>query len=110
MAVPRPGRKVGVPVIRDPFFTLRERSRVHTRFVLMISANGILQYSFWETREEARQRMEQEYRSFCEIQGVEPRDEHWITDCSAYADVETRLGVQARLSAELAEIPEVPDG
>lgn len=76
-----------------------------SNYILIISVNGILNYSFWETETQARMRMKQEYDSFREIQGIEPQDESWIDDRSAYVNVENQFGVSARLSIEIAEIP-----
>ena len=75
------------------------------KFILILSANGILNYSFFPDLSSAQQRLGQEYQSFCEIQSVEPQDEHWIDDRSCYASIETKFGTSARLSGEIAEIP-----
>lgn len=80
-------------------------SNYKPKFILIISANGILDYAFFPDYSSAYQRLEQEYQSFCEIQSIESQDEHWIDDRSCYASVETKFGTAARLSGEIAEIP-----
>lgn len=75
------------------------------KYIFVISANGILNYSFFEDFAPAQQRMEQEYESFCEIQGVEPQDEHWMDERSCYARIDNQFGTAAQLTGEIVEIP-----